>query len=77
MRLANVSRVTGLYGYVIFSFAQEVKSSREEQGNLKSLDHKLDSELAKLKSEFGQSHESVSLYCLMEHFKELSLTEDT
>ena len=36
----------------------------------------LDAELGKLKSEFGQTHESVSFYCLMEYFREMSLQDD-
>lgn len=36
----------------------------------------LDAELGKLKSEFGQTHESVSFYFLMEYFREMSLQDD-
>ncbi|KAK2567887.1 DIS3-like exonuclease 1 [Acropora cervicornis] len=54
---------------------KEVKSSREEQkGNMEI--EELDAELGKLKSEFGQTHESVSFYFLMEYFREMSLQDD-
>ena len=36
----------------------------------------LDGDFAKLKSEFGQTHESVSFYCLMEFFREMSMRDD-
>lgn len=55
---------------------KEVKSSREEQKEDTEM-LELDNELGKLKSEFGQTHESVSLYCLMEFFREMSLRDDT
>ncbi|KAJ7389203.1 DIS3 mitotic control [Desmophyllum pertusum] len=54
---------------------KEVKSSREEQD--KSVGTQgLDGDFAKLKSEFGQTHDSVSFYCLMEFFREMSLRDD-
>ncbi|KAL9987682.1 hypothetical protein ACROYT_G002028 [Oculina patagonica] len=54
---------------------KEVKSSRVEEH--KSVGTQgLDGDFAKLKSEFGQTHESVSFYCLMEFFREMSLRDD-
>ena len=54
---------------------QEVKSSRDEQQ--KSVGTQgLDGDFARLKAEFGQTHESVSLYSLMEFFREMSLRDD-
>ena len=58
----------------VFIF-QEVKSSREEQN--KDLGAQgLDNDFEKLKSEFAQTHESVSYYCLMEFFREMSMRDD-
>ena len=55
-------------------FCQEVKSSRVEEH--KSVGTQgLDGDFAKLKSEFGQTHDSVSFYCLMEFFREMSLRD--
>jgi len=54
---------------------KEVKSSREEQHKTAGI-QRLDSDFAKLKSEFGQTHDSVSLYSLMEFFREMSLRDD-
>lgn len=54
---------------------QEVKSSREEQHKTAGI-QRLDGDFAKLKSEFGQTHDSVSLYSLMEFFREMSLRDD-
>ncbi|XP_078361482.1 DIS3-like exonuclease 1 [Oculina patagonica] len=54
---------------------KEVKSSRVEEH--KSVGTQgLEGDFAKLKSEFGQTHESVSFYCLMEFFREMSLRDD-
>ncbi|XP_027053645.1 DIS3-like exonuclease 1 isoform X2 [Pocillopora damicornis] len=55
---------------------KEVKSSRNDQDKVVGTRQGLDSDFAKLKSEFGQTHESVSLYCLMEFFREMSLRDD-
>lgn len=54
---------------------KEVKSSRDEQQ--KSVGTQgLGDDFARLKSEFGQTHESVSLYSLLEFFREMSLRDD-
>ena len=45
-----------------------------EEHNTRS--QNLDGDFAKLKSEFGQTHDSVSFYCLMEFFREMSLRDD-
>lgn len=52
-----------------------MKSSREEQHKTAGI-QRLDGDFAKLKSEFGQTHDSVSLYSLMEFFREMSLRDD-
>lgn len=54
---------------------KEVKSSRNDQDKVSGT-QKLDGDFAKLKSEFGQTHESVSLYCLMQLLREMSLRDD-
>ncbi|PFX22556.1 DIS3-like exonuclease 1 [Stylophora pistillata] len=54
---------------------KEVKSSRNDQDKVSGT-QKLDGDFAKLKSEFGQTHESVSLYCLMQFLREMSLRDD-
>ena len=52
-----------------------MKSSREEQS--KDFDAQgFDNEFEKLKSEFSQTHESVSFYCLMEFLREMSMRDD-
>lgn len=55
---------------------QEVKSSRDEQQKNCVGTQGLDDDFARLKSEFGQTHESVSLYSLLEFFREMSLRDD-
>ena len=52
-----------------------MKSSRDEQKHDSEMEG-LDNDFAKLKSEFGQTHESVSFYCLMEFFRDMSLRDD-
>ena len=52
-----------------------MKSSREEQERDVAM-QELDSDFAKLKSDFGQTHESVSFYCLMEFFREMSMRDE-
>jgi len=54
---------------------KEVKSSRDEQQKSVGTEG-LDGDFAKLRSEFGQTHQSVSLYSLMEFFREMSLQDD-
>jgi len=54
---------------------QEVKSSRDEQQKSGGKQI-LDGDFIKLKSEYGQTHESVSLYSLLEFFREMSLRDD-
>ncbi|CAH3019970.1 unnamed protein product [Porites evermanni] len=54
---------------------KEVKSSRDEQSKDTGTE-RLDNEFQKLKSEFAQTHESVSFYCLMEFFREMSMRDD-
>lgn len=52
-----------------------MKSSRDEQHKIVGTQG-LDDDFARLKSEFGQTHESVSLYSLLEFFREMSLRDD-
>ena len=63
-----------IYFMYLFYF-QEVKSSRDEQSKDTGTE-RLDNEFQKLKSEFAQTHESVSFYCLMEFFREMSMRDD-
>lgn len=56
---------------------EEVVKRADQQRLSNSKSDQLDTEFAKLKREYGQTHESVSFYSLLEHFRELSLLEDT
>lgn len=60
---------------MVLWFFQEVKSSREEQEEDTRMEG-MNTDFAKLKSEFGQTHDSVSFYCLMEYFRDMSLRDD-
>ena len=63
------------FHFIYLFYFQEVKSSRDEQSKDTGTE-RLDNEFQKLKSEFAQTHESVSFYCLMEFFREMSMRDD-
>ena len=63
------------FHFIYLFYLQEVKSSRDEQSKDTGTE-RLNNEFQKLKSEFAQTHESVSFYCLMEYFREMSLRDD-
>ena len=63
------------FHFIYLFYFQEVKSSRDEQSKDTGTE-RLDNEFQKLKSEFAQTHESVSFYYLMEFFREMSMRDD-
>ena len=63
------------FHFIYLFYLQEVKSSRDEQSKDTGTE-RLNNDFQKLKSEFAQTHESVSFYCLMEYFREMSLRDD-
>ncbi|XP_031571497.1 DIS3-like exonuclease 1 [Actinia tenebrosa] len=56
--------------------SQLVKEVQNKQENSVTRDLDVSDEYKALVSEYGQTHPSVSLYALMEHFREMSLTKD-
>ena len=71
----NILTLKLTFHFIYLFYFQEVKSSRDEQSKDKGTE-RLDNEFQKLKSEFAQTHESVSFYCLMEFFREMSMRDD-
>ena len=63
------------FHFIYLFYLQEVKSSRDEQSKDTGTERR-NNDFQKLKSEFAQTHESVSFYCLMEYFREMSLRDD-
>ena len=71
----NILPLKLTFHFIYLFYFQEVKSSRDEQSKDTGTE-RLDNEFQKLKSEFAQTHESVSFYCLMEFFREMSMRDD-
>ena len=71
----NILTLKLTFHFIYLFYFQEVKSSRDEQSKDTGTE-RLDNEFQKLKSEFAQTHESVSFYCLMEFFREMSMRDD-
>ena len=71
----NILSLKLTFHFIYLFCFQEVKSSRDEQSKDTGTE-RLDNEFQKLKSEFAQTHESVSFYCLMEFFREMSMRDD-